>query len=244
MLILLGVFIGAASGLLGVGGGIILVPILVALDYGPLKSVGTSALAVMLIALSGSYYNYKKYVFDFKSLALMAFPCVFATQLGVMSATYIKPAWLLIFFALLLVCALVLLCINKDPPRFVPAKAKTSHLLYVGTLAGFLAGMFGVGGGVILVPLQVLVLNFEVKTAIRNSLAVVLVAALFSTLGHTLAHNIIFKSGLLIGLGGVLGAQIGSFLLPKLEAQLIKKIFVVLLLILIIYVCWEAFKIS
>lgn len=243
LLILLGALVGFIAGTLGVGGGIMLVPALVTLNYSPLNAVGSSALAVAMIALSGTFFHYKKSDFNVKNLSTMALPCLLTTQLGVLAATYIQPATLLFLFGVLILIALILVILNTSPPHH-EHKPSFFALLLVGSIAGFLSGMFGVGGGVILVPLQVLMLKFALKPAVRNSLAVVLVASIFSTFGHALGGNILFYDAFLIGLGGIVGARLGVGLVPKISDILLRRLFTLLLIMLAIYVFWQAFNFS
>ena len=246
VLTFLGLLVGVFSGLLGVGGGIMLVPALVALKYPPINAVANSALAVLLIVLSGTFFHYDKKNYNLKNLAIMALPCVVTTQVGVLVANYINPALLMILFGFLILAAF-LLFVLKASSQGQPAQAAKSSLtslLIVGSIAGYLSGMFGVGGGVILVPLQVLFLRFGLKNAVRNSLAVVLVASCFSTFGHAILGNIIFKDAFLIGLGGVAGAQIGARLVPKISERIMAQLFMIVLFMLAIYVFWQAFNFS
>jgi uncharacterized membrane protein YfcA len=241
-LVFLGMLVGICSGLLGVGGGIILVPVLVGLKYPPINAVAMSALAVLLIALSGTFFYYNNNNYDAKSLAIMAVPCVMTSQLGVILSNYLKPEFLMFLFGSLILATLVLFMIKTA--RAVHMRAANSGLIIVGSVAGFLAGMFGVGGGVVLVPLQVLFLHFDLKTAIRNSLAIVLVASCFSFFGHALLGNIIYKDSIAVGLGGIIGAQVGARLVPQISETFMRIMFMIVLFMLAIYVFWQAYNFS
>ena len=84
-----------------------------------------------------------------------------------------------------------------------------------GLLYGVLAGLFGLGGGTIMVPMQMLLLKEEIKAAIQTSLVVIVITALVACIGHTLKGNILFIPGIVLGCGGLLGAQISTRTLPK-----------------------------
>jgi uncharacterized membrane protein YfcA len=239
LLVALGACVGFLSGLLGIGGGVILMPALVALNYAPLNAVGTSAVAVTLIALCGSIVNIRKYSFDIKDLSLMALPCIIVSQLGVYLATHIPGALLLILFGFLLLIILGLLIFKNSIQT--TKKPKKSGLLLVGTIAGFLAGFFGIGGGVILVPLQVLFLGFELKVAIRSSLIVILLASSLAIMGHYMAGSIIFKDSIVIGCAGACGVQLGAYLMPRCSERLLRSLFTMMLMVLTLYVFWKAY---
>jgi len=241
LLVFLGALVGFVAGMLGVGGGIVLVPVLVSLNYSPLNAVGISALAVAMIALSGTFFHYRQSDFNLRNLGVMALPCLITTQAGVLVAIYTQPALLLLLFGVLILLALVLVALKSSPIQH-HTRPRILKLLLVGSVAGFLSGMFGIGGGVILVPLQVLALKFSLKSAVRNSLAIVLVASCFSAFGHAVEGTILFKDAFLIGLGGIVGARLGAGIVPNISEPLMRRLFTLLLIIVATYVFWQAFN--
>jgi hypothetical protein len=82
--------------------------------------------------------------------------------------------------------------------------------LIVGAVSGFVAGVLGVGGGVILVPVLTVVLRFPVKTALGTSLAVVAAQAVPGTITHSLLGNIDWRIAAGLAIGVIPGARIGS----------------------------------
>lgn len=125
---------------------------------------------------------------------------------------------------------------NKSPSYFFFSRA------IVGSLAGLLAGLFGIGGGVIMVPLQILLLNTSIKTAIQTSLGVIVITAISATAGHAFRGNVLWIPGLILGMGGLLGAQVSTRFLPKLSDRVVSFAFNTLLLILSFYIFWQAWQ--
>lgn len=125
---------------------------------------------------------------------------------------------------------------NKSPSYFFFSRAIT------GGLAGLLAGLFGIGGGVIMVPLQILLLNTSIKTAIQTSLGVIVITAISATTGHAFRGNVLWIPGLILGMGGLLGAQVSTRFLPKLSDRVVSFAFNTLLLILSFYIFWQAWQ--
>ena len=248
ILLISGCLVGILSGFLGVGGGLIIVPFLVFLGSAPLNAVGTSVLAVLIITMSASFHNWRQGHLDQQKLTYMSLPCIVSTQLGVFSASKLPAFWLLFFFGVfLLVCIALFKLRSQTSEHSEAAPVSQQHLyslLWVGGLGGFLSGIFGVGGGAVLVPLQVLILKYPLKSAVRTSLGVVMISALFSSLGHCVAGNINLHQSILLGIGGLVGAQMGARALPKLNDQTIARYFVLLLLSLAIYVFWKAYSVS
>lgn len=116
----------------------------------------------------------------------------------------------------------------------------TAARLITGGAAGFLAGLFGVGGGVIMVPLQILLLGEKIKTAVQTSLGVIVITAISACIGHAISGNVRFDAGLMLGFGGLIGVQISTRFLPKLPDQMVSLLFRTMLGLLSIYIFWQA----
>ncbi len=252
-----GLFAGILAGFLGIGGGTVLVPLLVALGRTPLQSVATSSLSIVITAISGSVQNWRMGYFSFKRVVGIGFPAVITAQIGAYLAELFSPYMLLAAFGLLLLVNVYLVEVRKrltareqqnlqeaageTPTQDSGLKATVSRLVTGGT-AGLLAGVFGVGGGVIMVPLQILLLGERIKTAIQTSLGVIVITAISATVGHAFRGNVLWAEGLLLGTGGLLGAQISTRILPKLPDHVVSLAFRSLLGILSIYVFWQAWQ--
>lgn len=243
---------GLLAGLLGIGGGTLLVPLLVALHYSPLQSVATSSLAILITSLSGSFQNWRMGYFDRDRVLGLGFPALITAQLGVYLAGCFSSALLLYGFGLLLTANIFLIPLRQGlekqaalETKISPSPASGYRLLArlgTGSVAGLLAGLFGVGGGVIMVPLQMLLLGEPIKVAIQTSLGVIIITAIAAVIGHTVQGNVLYDSGLLLGIGGSIGAQISTRYLPKLPDRIIAFGFNALLTILAIYMFWQAWQ--
>ncbi|MFH7025992.1 MAG: sulfite exporter TauE/SafE family protein [Heteroscytonema crispum UTEX LB 1556] len=243
-LVIGGLFSGILAGFLGIGGGTVLVPLQVALGYTPVQAVATSSLAIVITAISGSIQNWRMGYFDIKRVSLLGFPALLTAQFGVYLANRIPSYILLTSFGLLLLFNIYLVELRKRLTRGQSQQQQTFNPLIsriaTGGAAGILAGLFGVGGGVIMVPLQMLLLAEPIKVAIQTSLGVIVLTAISATIGHTLSGNILFIQGIILGCGGLLGAQISTRFLPKLPDHVVSFAFRTLLAILSVYIFWQA----
>lgn len=268
-----GLFAGILAGFLGIGGGTVLVPLLVALKYTPVQAVATSGLSIVITALSGSIQNWRMGYLNLSQVAGIGFPAVITAQIGAYLAGIFPPYLLLVCFGLLLWLNIYLIEVRKHltaktteetqgenaqlPIADTSARLSTSHELpnnssilfnptfakiATGSAAGLLAGLFGVGGGVIMVPLQILLLGESIKKAIQTSLGVIVITAISATAGHAARGNVLWVVGLILGTGGLLGAQISTRFLPRLPDRTISLAFRSLLAILSIYVFWQAWQ--
>lgn len=242
-----GLFSGVLAGLLGIGGGVVLVPLLVTLGYVPVKAVATSSLAILITAVSGTVQNWRMGYINTKQVLYLGIPAVLTTQVGVYLASLFPPYLLLGTFAILLLLNIYLVELRRRllareksviEPNFNPVIASVG----TGGAAGLLAGLFGVGGGVIMVPLQMLLLGETIKVAIQTSLGVIVITAISACVGHALRGNVLFLEGVLLGAGGLLGAQLGTRYLPKLPDTVVSLAFRTLLAILSIYMFWQAWR--
>ena len=103
-------------------------------------------------------------------------------------------------------------------------------LALVGFIVGILSSISGLGGGFMVVPLLIY-LGREAKLAVGTSFVFILVVAISSIISHYRLGNIDIKTGLTLGLGGIIGAQIGPQILQHVSEQNFKSIFAVLLAI-------------
>ncbi len=250
LLVLSGLFAGILAGLLGIGGGTVLVPILLAFDKTPLQAVATSSLAIVITATSGTIQNWRMGYIKFKKVIFLALPAAVTAYLSAGFAKFIPPRNQLISFGILLLFTIYLVELRKNLSKKLEEaeneqnqQSKFSSIIsriITGGLAGMLAGIFGVGGGVIMVPLQMLLLAEPIKIAIQTSLGVIVISSISSASRHALEGNILFIEGLILGFGGLLGAQISTRFLPKLPDQVVSLTFRAGLAVLAAYVFWKA----
>ncbi len=239
---------GILAGFLGIGGGTMLVPFMVALGYQPVQAIATSNIVIAITSLSGSIQNWRMGKLDLRRVLALGLPALVTAQLGVWLANQLDhhaPYLLLVAFGLMLLLNIYLMDLRKQlaqqaiTPTFPPAIARMG----TGSIAGIMAGLFGVGGGVIMVPLQLLLLGEPIKLAIQTSLGVVVMTAISALIGHALSQNILLLPGLVLGAGGLIGAQISTRLLPKVSDRTITRAFRSLLFLLAMYIFWKAWQV-
>lgn len=243
-----GLFAGLLAGILGIGGGTVLVPLITALGYTPLQAVATSSLAILLTASSGSIQNYRMGYITLTSVFSLGLAAVITAQFGVYFASLIPDYLLLIGFGIVLLSNIVLadwrrrLMQHPHYQQETTASQKKISRVITGGSAGFLAGLFGIGGGVILVPLQMVLLAEPIKVAIQTSLGVIVITSISSTVGHAIQGNVLFLEGLLLGVGGLMGAQVSTRYLPKLPDRAVAFSFYTLMTLFAIYSFWQAWQ--
>ncbi|MDF5726246.1 MAG: sulfite exporter TauE/SafE family protein [Rhizonema sp. PD37] len=242
-----GLLSGMIAGLLGIGGGIITIPLLVALGYTPLEAVATSSLAIVITSISGSVQNWRMGYFDFKRVIYLGIPAFLTTGIGVYFANKIAPYIILFAFGIILLANIYLIELRQQlATREGDNTAQFNPLISTigtGGAAGILASLFGLGGGTVMVPLQMLLLGENIKVAIRTSLGVIVITAVAACIGHALKGNILFLQGIILGCGGLLGVQISTRLLPKLPDSTVSLALRIFFGILSMYIFWQSWTI-
>lgn len=107
-------------------------------------------------------------------------------------------------------------------------------LILMGLGIGAGSAFTGLGGGFLIVPI-LLWLGFTGSKAVGTSVTAILIIAISSIIAHQRLGNIDFKVGLLIGVGGLLGAQIGAHFVSQVSTETFRKVFAIILAILSIY---------
>lgn len=240
-----GLISGILAGLLGIGGGFIMVSLLIMLGYTPVQAVATSSLAIVITSLSGSVQNWRMGVFDLKRVVYLGLPALVTAQLGVYLASRVPSHILLLLFGIFLLVSIYLVDLRSriasvsmvyDSARFNPVLSRIG----TGGITGVLTGLLGVGGGAIMVPLQMVLLKEPIKVAIQTSLGVLIATAASACVGHAAAGNVLFLQGLVLGVGGLLGVQFSTRTLPKLKDSTVQVSFRSFLILIAAYMFWQA----
>ena len=110
------------------------------------------------------------------------------------------------------------------------AKKKNIYAVLAGVFAGLINGVFGGGGGMIIVPMLIMLLKFEPKNAHATAILIILPLSLVSTLFYVAFGAFNVTVGLPVGAGVVFGGLAGAFLLNKLSAKWLVVIFSIVML--------------
>jgi uncharacterized membrane protein YfcA len=108
-------------------------------------------------------------------------------------------------------------------------RARTLQLAAIGTVAGLFSGLFGVGGGSVIVPLLVLWRGYDERTATGTSLAAIVIIAAAAALVHGGYGNVHVGDGLLVGLPALGGVLAGTWLQQRVPMRVISLLFAALL---------------
>jgi uncharacterized membrane protein YfcA len=212
---LIGLLAGGFGGLVGVGGGALMIPLMVRLfKFRQHQAHGTSLIALVFTGLAGALTYYLHGSVDIMAAACLASAAIFTARLGALYANAL-PEWKLkrafgvfLIFVSLLLLAKPYLAHLAIPSHPAAVWVKIVALLASGAAAGFIGGMMGVGGGSIMVPAMVLVVGLSQYTAQGSSLLAMVPTGMVGAFTHWRLGNVVTK--ILPGL--ILGIIVGSFL--------------------------------
>jgi uncharacterized membrane protein YfcA len=176
-----GLAAGLLSGVFGIGGGIVLVPLLgLLLGLGQLDAQGmTLAVLLLPIGLPAVLAYRKRVAIPWRLVAAVIAGFVAAVGPGARLATSMDPRHLRAAFAVLVVAAAVQMwrraATRASPRSGTAGEARSSwNGLWIGAVGGFLAGLLGIGGGLVMIPLLVAAMRLDQHEAQAVSLAVML----------------------------------------------------------------------
>jgi uncharacterized membrane protein YfcA len=225
---------GFLSGLFGVGGGILIVPALVvALGLDQRRAHGTSLAAVLPIA-AASLATYAVHDnIDWPVAVLLALGAVAGALLGTKLLSVLPHRVLAYGFAGLMVVSAVRLFLDTDAGgRSALGAAAAVALVLIGFAVGVLAGLLGVGGGVIMVPVMILVYSITPPVAKGTSLAVIIPTSIMGTWRNRRQRNADLHLAAVLGLSGIVSAALGGIVADVMSDALSNVLFALLLVAL------------
>jgi uncharacterized membrane protein YfcA len=237
---LLGVAAGFLSGLFGVGGGILIVPALVLLlKMDQRLAHGTSLAAVLPISLASLITYWAHGNIDWPVALFLAIGAVAGAVVGTRLLHVLPERALGYAFAILLIATAIRL--------FVPIDVSVRHditvgsavaLLVLGLVTGVLAGLLGVGGGIIMVPAMVVLFGLSPVVAKGTSLAVIIPTAIMGTWRNRRKANADLRVAGIVGVAGVVSAVAGGWVSDQLSDEVANVLFAVLLVIVAVRMIW------
>lgn len=225
---------GLVSGLFGVGGGIVLIPFLVLVRGWDQKQAQATSLVMVAMAATAGLVQYAiaGNVVWLAGAAILVGGLVGAVIGSALVAR--AQTWILqIGFALLLFAAGVRMVTApiQDPVGALPEIDPALAVAYIasGLAMGILSALFGIGGGILLVPLLVTAFGYDVRLAAGTSLAVMGLIALVGALRQSRQGMTDWRAGALLGLGGIVGGLAGAALAQWLSLVVLTWLFALLL---------------
>lgn len=237
LLFILGIGVGTFGTLVGIGGGLIMIPIFTyfltpSIFQSAPEIIGTSLFGVFLNAISGTIAYIRQHRVYFKAAVPFALATLPGAYLGGIAADYFTgPTFGLAYGSFLLITSFIMYW-NSNNKKVVAGHFDESAFkryrwlgIFLSMGVGFISSIFGIGGGVVHVPVMIYILSFPPHMATATSHFVLAVSSFMGVISHIIMEHIVWKPAIAVGIGAVIGAQIGA----KLSRSTRPRIIVVLL---------------
>ena len=194
ILIATGLFAGVIAGLFGIGGGVVVVPVLYYIftlaeideSIRMHLSIGTSLANIVPISIISAFNHAKRKSVDLSFLRFIFISVVLGVVLGSVVVSFLEGSSLILIYSILLMIVAMQFFFWKDKWRLAPEFPKNIYGHTYGSTIGFLATLIGVGGGAMSVPILKLY-NFEIHKAIGTAAGIGTIITIPGTIGFILA---------------------------------------------------------
>ena len=234
-----GVFIGMASGLLGIGGGVVMVPVFrLAFGLSPVGATGTSLFTIIPTSVSGTVSHLRGKTCVPKLGLALGVGGACTSPLGVWLAN-VSPGWLVMAAVAVVIVYSAFTMFRKafqapkatfvgEQPAPTPPVLASSDLVrgvLIGALAGAVSGYIGLGGGFLMVPLMVSLLNMPMRLTSGTSLIAVMILAIPATVTQCALGNVDFLIGIATACGSIPGAAFSARLVKRIPERTLRFLF-------------------
>lgn len=254
---ILSLFVGIIAAMIGIGGGVFIVPALqllpLSMEFSPQMAAGTSLGMILFQSLSstGGYARQKR--IDYKIGLILATITVPGALVGAYLTSIIPEEFLILIFALFMLYLASRMmfsyslnifksstdrksCWNRrltDSDGKVFEYAADMKLGFpLSFFAGFFSGLLGIGGGALMVPILDLVLCFPMHLAVATSMFIMVFTTISGVATHVSLGNVQWEYALILGVGVIIGAQIGTYIAKRTSSKNLRKIFGVVLVVI------------
>lgn len=265
ILVLVGIAGSSLGSLIGMGGGIIIVPALLYLStlsaFGhltPQVVVGTSLFTMIFTGLSSTLAYMKHKTVDYRSGLIFLIGSGPGSILGAWVTEKLDLHSFNLYFGLFIIfVSIVMLVRDKLKPipfkkergiirSFTDNSGKTFEYgfnplvaIIISFIVGFLSGIFGIGGGSLMVPTMILLFFFPPHVATATSMFMILPTAILSSITHIALGNVSWLYALALIPGAWIGAKVGVFLNTKLKSRTIVWIIRIILAVVGVRLMYE-----
>ncbi|MDH5782365.1 MAG: sulfite exporter TauE/SafE family protein [Candidatus Bathyarchaeota archaeon] len=252
LLPILGFLIGTVASMIGVGGGVFIVPLLtLSYDFSPAQAAGTSLTTIIFTSLaSATNYSRQKRIY-YKTGLILATTTVPGAFVGAYLTSIIEARLLgLIFGVFLLFVALrMIFKLSFSRSKHSDTEKTTHHgLVYsesslfesktkillgmmLSFFGGLSSGLLGIGGGSLMVPIMTLAMDIPIHITVATSMFTMIFTSTSGVIQHFSLGNIRFEYALLLVLGTIFGAQLGAFTSKRISSRNLRRIFGMVLIL-------------
>lgn len=244
ILLIVGILVGAFGALVGAGGGFLVIPFLILIgNFTPQTAIGTSLTMVFFNALSSSVAYSRQKRIDYRTglwFSLAAFP---GTVAGAYLSRFFSGRGFSVSFGIIILLLALFMLLRpsreeaadresghfpktKTVRRLTDAYGHTFIIAYnqklgaaLSSLVGFFSSIFGIGGGIIHVPIMIYLLHFPPHLAVATSTFILALSSFSGALTHFFLGHVQLVPTLLLSAGAIAGAQLGAFWATRVDSR-------------------------
>lgn len=237
IVILAGVGLGAGTlgSMLGVGGGIIMVPALTFLGLPPAQIAGTSLFAVASTSVSSTAAYSRKKRINYRLGVEMAAAAIPGAVIGVLISSRISAPDFKLYFGILLMAVGIYIAFRNSILKEKGEEGRVSLAQHGAVFAitfgaGIISSLFGVGGGIVFVPVMLLIHRMTIHTAAPTSQLTLMLTSLAGLFTHAALGHIDYLYAVALSAGAVAGAQLGARWSGSVKSTILQRVFAVVLI--------------
>ena len=219
ILILVGILVGTLSGFFGIGGGMILIPILMFFGIDIKTAIGISIVQMVFSSIYGSYLNYKKGSLIVGEGIWVGVGGFVGGFMGAYVSYLLSETLLEYMFLSLIIFSLYRLFSSKVSDDGSVKTLDPLILFTVGGIIGIFAIALGVGGSILLTPILAGFLHYPIKKAVSAGLFFVAFSSIAGLVSHLIVGDIDLKQGLMVAVASLLGVFVGIWLKDKVSSS-------------------------
>jgi uncharacterized membrane protein YfcA len=255
----IGCVIGFLAGLFGVGGGVLMVPVLIFTyeysGYSPSVlthvAIGTSLFVVLFASLSSAYQHRRQKNIDWRAVFLIGLSSALTAFGTARLAAILRGRSLQVVFAVVVIMAGIRLLTEGEAQARqkleLSSEPSPIRLMIVGITAGIVSALAGIGGGVVTIPMMYYLVRMPLKLAIGTSSAAIFITAAFSVSGYVLNGMgrtglpgwslgfVDLQKGAALAVGSLLMARVGAYVSFRTHPYRLRKLFAIFVICVSLY---------
>jgi len=243
--IAIGIITGGITSLIGASGVMVIVPVLTMFfQVSTHSAIGTSLFVDVIASITVSYTYFKNGNVEMKSGIWIALSSIAGAQVGAMYANQINESSLSSLFGIFLLLSGIMLLVKnhlkktgdeypkEKTIRFKEGWQQIVSSIVIGIGIGIFSGMFGAGGGVMILLALIVILAYPMHKAIGTSTLIMAMTALSSATGYAIRGNLNFILGCFLSVGAIVGGVLGGRYANKVDEKTLQKVVSVLFVFL------------
>ena len=238
-LILFGIITGFVSGFFGVGGGMILVPLLLLYGFDMKSAVAISIMQMVFSSIYGSFLNLKKNKSILKDGLIIGFGGFLGGSLSGIIIPNVDGQYLKYLFLTIVVLAIIRVYLSPTEQNKEVKKHNFGALVLIGFIIGMIAMSIGVGGSVMLTPILVGYMFYNLKDASSLGLFFVIFSSLAGFISLSASGNMLYSEGFLVGIFSLIGVYVGIQIKNKIKLKSYKVLILGLYSIILVSILFK-----